>query len=63
MSTSSTSGAAVGERQLAAVEPADVAVVAVGAERRVDVAQPVERRLDVDAVGSRTSMPIGIPMM
>ena len=49
VSTSSTSGRAVGERELAAVEAADLAVVAVGAEGRVDVAQPGERRLDVDA--------------
>ena len=55
--------AALGQRQLAAVEAADVAVVAVGAEGRVDLAQPVERRLEVDAVGSRTSIPIGMPMM
>ena len=46
-------GAALGEGELAAVEPADVAVVAVGAEDRVDLAQPVEGRLDVAPSGSR----------
>jgi len=42
-------GRAVGEPDLAAVEAADGAVRAVGAERRVDLAQPGERGLDVDA--------------
>src|SRR3954468_13934000 len=41
---------AVGQGQLAAVETADLAVLAVGAEGRVGLAEPVERHLDVDVV-------------
>src|SRR3954467_6852572 len=41
---------AVGQGQLAAVEAADLAVLAVGAEGRVGLAEPVERHLDVDVV-------------
>jgi hypothetical protein len=43
--------AAVGEQELAAVEAADLAVLAVGAEDRVDLAQPGEGRLGVDGLG------------
>ena len=37
--------------ELAAVEAADLAVLAVGAEGRVDLAQPGEGRLGVDGLG------------
>ena len=40
------------DRQLAAGQPADLAVLLVGAERRVDPAQPVEHRLEDLAAGA-----------
>jgi len=42
-------GPALGEVRLAAIEPADVAVLAIGAEDRVDHTQPVKRRVDAYA--------------
>jgi hypothetical protein len=43
-------GAAVGDSELAAVEPADLAVCAVRAERLVDLPKPAEREPEVDGL-------------
>ena len=54
-------GAAVGRRQLAAVEAVDLAPVLVGAEGRLDPAQPADGRLNgrLDALGGSRHAPGG----
>ncbi len=61
-STCCTSSLRVRDGRARRGEAADLAVVLVRAERRVDVPEPVEHRRRASSTSSRTSTTIGMPM-